>query len=160
MTQICESDQPKSIIRQEIFCLAVFDTTTPIYDFYWKKLSSVADTLCKNDSLRVRFSGHCCIIGDWTNEGWDRNNKLACERAQKLTTAFNDTLTNRSKRMTCNQSGVLERVDKFECDEPRRPLKIPIRKGVTLFLGKNEKPIGRNWNRRVMITIEKSINNK
>jgi VWFA-related protein len=138
----------ETIKEDRIFALAEFDTTEPIFDFYWKRLSYVVDTLLAHPDLRVRFEGHTCIIGDSAY-----NVNLSCLRAYDLHNAFIDTIKN---RIPCDiYYDLKDRVDKPKFFGATRPFTValPCCDKGKLVLGNNHIPQGRNLNRRIEIII-------
>jgi hypothetical protein len=170
-----------TIIKEEIFAIAEFNTAKPIYNFYWERLGDVADSLRNNPDLRVRFEGHTCIIGSPSH-----NDKLSCERSDTLTNAFIDTLQRRESQSDIARVDVNVNARCKNCgfesglgsgfDEPLTiqipssklfELRIPTPFGLDVqftipfhdfkevLFGDNGTPLGRNLNRRIMICLYK-----
>jgi outer membrane protein OmpA-like peptidoglycan-associated protein len=146
--------QTGSILKEEIYSLAEFDTTKPPYNFYWEKLPSIANFLYSDTSLKAQFIGHCCEIG-----GTEYNCNLSIKRAKILTKEFQTTIQD-SSNQDCFDKDYNIKNDRYilppegEGEHSSFKINLPIaNKSVLFYLGNNNKPLGRNLNRRVMITI-------
>ncbi len=140
-------DEVITVRRREIFGSAKFNQTEPVYQFYWDRLMDLADELAENPNMRVRFEGHACAIGsDAVNE------RLSLQRARRFSNAFRDRI--RAVYPDQYQS-ILRRVSEPAGFGEKEPLTVKLKGRSELLLGDNSSPIGRYYNRRIMVLLFK-----
>ncbi|MDZ7373118.1 MAG: hypothetical protein ONB23_04025 [candidate division KSB1 bacterium] len=134
-----------AMVREEIFALFDFDTTSVPFSFYLEQLEPIAQHMISSPELRIRFEGHADAIGSV-----DYNLALSRDRAWEITEAFKRVIRERHSGFL---SSILDRIDTPRWFGEGVPLVINVAGQREMLLGNNDDAIGRNRNRRVMILI-------
>ncbi len=134
-----------TIRKREIFGAAKFAQTEPVYQFYWDRLMDIAKELADNPRMHVRFEGHACRIGpDYVND------RLSNQRAQRFSEAFkNRVKTAYPDRYT----EIWTRIETPLGYGEKDPLSVRLKDYGEVLLGDNNTPVGRYYNRRIMVLL-------
>jgi outer membrane protein OmpA-like peptidoglycan-associated protein len=137
--------EKRTIRRREIFGAAQFGKVEPVYSFYWDHLMDIAREMMDNPSMRLRFEGHACAIGSFAV-----NERLSLARAQRITEAFLERV---KQQYPAKYEGIRNRIDPSIGYGERDPLRIKLRGQGETLLGDNDHPVGRYYNRRIMVLL-------
>jgi len=129
--------------ERRYYVLAKFETTEPFYNFYWTNLLDVVPFLLEDANTRMRFIGHGCATGSEAI-----NNRLSKKRASDFQNKF---LQDVQARYPDLYDQIKQRLDPPQGFGESQPFEIKSPDGKIILVGDNNKPLGRQLNRRVMI---------
>ncbi|HEX9971007.1 MAG TPA: hypothetical protein VGD14_02950 [bacterium] len=129
--------------ERRYFVLANFALASAYYEFYWTNLLNTIPYLLENPDTRISFHGHGCAVGPEAI-----NMALSKQRSQYFHDKF---LADVRQRYPELYDRVKQRVDLPKGAGETEPLEFRNELGKQVILGDNEKPLGRQLNRRVMI---------
>ena len=138
--------------ERRYFVLANFAAASAYYEFYWTNLLNTIPYLLENPDTRICFHGHGCAVGPEAI-----NMALSKQRAQYFLDKF---LADVRQRYPELYDQVKQRVDSPKGAGETEPLEFRNETGKQVILGDNEKPLGRQLNRRVMIFFYTSYQTK
>lgn len=129
--------------ERRYYVLAKYETTEAFYNFYWTSLLDAIPFLLEDANTRMRFIGHSCATGsNAINEALSKN------RAHDFQKKF---LQDVKKRYPDLYEQIKQRLDPPKGYGESRPFEIKSYKGKKILVGDNNKPLGRQLNRRVMV---------
>ena len=136
--------------ERRYFVLAQFGKRRAYYDFYWENLINLVPYLVVNPDVKLRFIGHGCAIGSAA-----LNDTLSLGRAFDFQNQFLKDVNLRYPHLTDEQKTRLINTQLLppEGMGESTPLSFKFHDGTEVVLGNNDKPVGRQLNRRVMIRL-------
>ncbi len=120
-----------------------FAQTDPLYSFYWARLFEMVETMIKDPSMKMKFTGHACAVGPV-----EVNARLSKKRANRFHQDFLEFVRN-NHPSTFNH--IASRIEPAEGYGEGSPLAIERISGEIILIGDNDKALGRQLNRRIEI---------
>ncbi len=133
-------------LREHRICFPLkFANTDPLYDFYWARIYSMANSMFNENNMRMRFEGHACAIGPE-----EVNDRLSKRRAKSFYNGFVKYVQARNPE---DFEMFVSRMDEPKGYGESLPLQIVRLNGDVILIGDNNDPVGRKFNRRIEIVF-------